>query len=1146
MTARHRANRFGIGLLVLAVVFGVAGQALAQSRTGTLSGSIVDTSGAIVVSADVVLTNEASHDVRRTKTNSEGFFTFAAIPNGSYSMSVETPGFATLQRKGIAMGAGDNRSLGRLKLDVAGVAEEATVTAVVDLAPTNTGEKSATITASQIENITIVGRSAAELLKLLPGLSPQLGADNRGGYSGEVIGINGNGEGGKQSAIGNFSGNGTRSDSLDITIDGAPGADPGCNCATPINPNKEFVEEFKVLQSNFGAEHAKGPVTMNVVSKSGGRDFHGSLYSYVRDYHLNSNEWQQNKVGQDRVQNKFFFPGGTLSGPVLIPGTDFNKNRDKVFFFVGYEYMKQRLDTGIVRSYVPTAAMRNGDFSGAAGLGLGGNGVGTVPTGYDIVNGVIPSGSIDPGGRAMVNLLPLPNVDPRIANGYNYQQQIPVDQNGTQLLARVDFNISDTTKLFVRYNRQRETQPFPIGLWWRNPDQVPYPSAVTAPNVSDSGTISLTNVLSPTLTNEAIFALTYINFPNQYADPSKVSRQGNGYPYQGIFKQSNDQIPAITSWGGAPTMLNPGGFDPILFAKKWQFSIADNLTKVAGAHTIKVGGYYEWVNNNQPGNDYSNGLIINASWAGGSTGNPIADLMLGRAGQYQESTKNPLLNEAYNVWEGYVQDSWRAKPRLTVDYGVRIGALGPWYDREGNGMAVFDPSLYSPSAPISARSGIVYNKIDSSIPLGGVNTKSLFFSPRVGFAWDVKGTGDTLIRGGFGMFRYHDPQNPAASALRWSTDFNTTVVGDAHLLGDLENFQVGDAKPSPTVWLAGDDQQPLTYSWSLTFQKRLPWSLTLETAYVGNKSNYQTQQGTLSNINYVPIGAMLSNPTGDGNAYRIMQNYGTLQAFGHAGFQNYHGWQTLLARQRGRVNFTLAYTFSKNLGIRGASVGDGGTGATDIGTTQLDTRTTNYAVLLTDRTHVVNLGYSVRLPDVKSGGLLHAVLGGWQLSGVSTFVSGASLTGNDPNLAATGTNADGTTIDATHISGSPDVAAFPVILCDPNENVPSGYFLNPACYGAPSPGQNGNYVSPTIRGPWYQNHNLSLFKNFNLGGGGKHKLQFRMEAYNFLNHPLTLIDINNNVTARYTNGVIDPNFGKTPTDNKFGRRIVQLALRYSF
>jgi hypothetical protein len=1144
-----RSSRVGRGLavlpLLLALAVGMAGSVFAQSRTGTLAGTVIDVSGAILADADVTVTNEASKDVRRTKSNSEGFFSFAALPNGKYTVNVVSAGFAPFERRGIALGAGDNRSLGSLQLELAGVQTEVTVGADIDLAPTTSGEKSATITAEQIENITIVGRSAAELLKLLPGLTPQLGADNRGGYSGEVTGINGNGEGGKQSAIGNFSGNGARTDALDITIDGAPGADPGCNCATPVNPNKEFVEEFKVLQSNFGAEHAKGPVTMNVVSKSGGRDFHGSLYSYVRDYHLNSNEWQQNKVGNPRVENKFFFPGGTLSGPLLIPGTDFNKDRNKAFFFVGFEYMKQRLDTGIIRSYVPTQAMRNGDFSGAGSLGLGGAGVGTVPSGYDIVNGVIPSGSIDPGGRALVGLLPLPNVDPAVANGYNYQQQIPVDQNGTQLLTRIDFNISDSTKLFVRYNRQRETQPFPVGLWWRNPEQVPYPSAVTAPNQSDSGTLSLTNVFNPTLTNEAIFAVTYINFPNQYEDPSKVSRAGTGYPYQGIFKQSNDQIPAITSWGGAPTMLNPGGFDPVLFAKKWQVSFADNLTKVAGAHTMKFGGYYEWVNNNQPGNDYSNGLIINANWAGGSTGNPIADLMLGRAGQYQESSKNPLLNEAYNVWEAYAQDSWRVKPRLTVDYGIRIGALGPWYDREGNGMVVFDPAQYDPNSTIAARSGLVYNKIDSSIPLSGVDTKSLFFSPRFGFAWDVKGTGDTLLRGGFGMFRYHDPQNPAASALSASTDFVSTTVGSANLLRDLENFQPGTAKPNINAWAAGDDQQPLTYSWSLTYQQRLPWSMTLETAYVGNKAKYLPSNGGLANLNYVPFGAMLGNPDGDPNAYRPYQNYGTIAAFGHQHYQNYHGWQSMLARQRGRVNFTLAYTFSKNLGIRGG--GNGDTGSTDVNSPELGIRNTNYGVLLTDRTHVVNLGYSIQLPDVKQGGLMQFILGGWQLSGVTTFISGAALNAAEPNFNITGTAADGSTISNTRVSGSPDIGAFPTILCNPSENVPSGYMLNPACYGAPLPGQNGNYASPTVRGPWYQNHNLSVFKNFGLGSGGRHKLQFRMEAYNFLNHPLTLLDTNNNLTARFTNGVLtDTNFGKSPDDNKFGRRIVQLALRYSF
>ena len=187
-----------------------------------------------------------------------------------------------------------------------------------------------------------------------------MGAQNRPGYTGEVIGINGNGEaqgGGSnnQSAIGNYAGNGGRVESMDLTIDGAPAMDPGCNCGTSVNPNPEMTQEFKVLQSNFNAEHAKGPVTMSVLSKSGGRDFHGTLYGYLRDYHMNSNEWFANKVGSDRVKNQFFYPGGNVGGPLIIPGTDFNKNRDKVFFFLGYEYFKQRLDTGFVKSWVPTA-----------------------------------------------------------------------------------------------------------------------------------------------------------------------------------------------------------------------------------------------------------------------------------------------------------------------------------------------------------------------------------------------------------------------------------------------------------------------------------------------------------------------------------------------------------------------------------------------------------------------------------------------------------------------------------------------------------------------------------------------------------------------------------------------------------------------
>ena len=209
-------------------------------------------------------------------------------------------------------------------------------------------------------------------------MTPTSGTNNRASFNGEIIGINGNGEGGQQSAIGNYSANGNQVKSLDITVDGAPGADPGCNCATSVNPNSEFIQEFKVLQSSFSAEYSKGPNSMTVVSKSGGRDFHGSVFTYFRDYHLNSNEWLGNKVGAERTKNKFLYPGLTLSGPLSFGG--FNKNRDKVFFFVGYEYYKQTIDTGFIQSWVPTTAMRNGDFSELATAGWTGNNVKNLPS----------------------------------------------------------------------------------------------------------------------------------------------------------------------------------------------------------------------------------------------------------------------------------------------------------------------------------------------------------------------------------------------------------------------------------------------------------------------------------------------------------------------------------------------------------------------------------------------------------------------------------------------------------------------------------------------------------------------------------------------------------------------------------------------
>ena len=613
MDAQTRFHRFLQAALIPLFVLAMAlPSAIAQTLTGSLSGTVVDTSEGVLPGATVTLMNELSGDQRTTVTNATGNFVFAAVQAGTYTIKVDLSGFQPVETKGIVLRLGEKRNLTGIKLGVAGLSEQVAVTATTELAPVSSGEKSVAITGEQIQNTAIVGRSAAELLKILPGMAPSnTTSSGAPSFNGELIGINGNGDGGKQSAIGNYSSNGTNQQALDIVIDGAHGSDPGCNCATSVNPNPDMVEEFKVLQANFGAENAKGPTTINVVSKAGGRDFRGTAYTYLRHYNMNANEWFLNKVDdsasgpQNQPKNKFYFPGFNLGGPLLIPGTDFNQNRDKLFFFFGYEYYKQDLDTGTLRSWVPTQAMRNGDFSDTAYMSLlSVDGVKNQPS----FGAQVPGSEIDPNAQILLNLLPLPNIDPAQANGYNYVQNVPLSQNNHQALGRVDLSVSDNTKLFFRYNFQAERQPFPVGLWWRNANQVPYPTSVVADNRSHSTTTSLTKVFGATLTSETTFGLTYINFPNRLEDPTKVSRSALGFNNPGLYKNDLDQIPSIVTWGDGPTMFNPGGFDPELFARKWLISIAQNVTKVAGAHTIKGGMYYEWVNNNQPGSSNSTGI----------------------------------------------------------------------------------------------------------------------------------------------------------------------------------------------------------------------------------------------------------------------------------------------------------------------------------------------------------------------------------------------------------------------------------------------------------------------------------------------------------------------------------------------------------
>jgi hypothetical protein len=1129
---------------IVVCLFVLAVTAVAQQVTGSLAAIVQDKSGAVVPNAKVTMTNENSGDVRRATTNTEGYFSITGVFPGSYSVLVEAPGFSNYKVEKLTFNPGDVRTLPNIMLEVGAVGTEVRVTdALEQLTPVDSGEKAVVITTQQLQNVAVVSRSAAEFIKIIPGMTPVGGIENRPGWNGENMGINGNGDGGKQSAIGNFSANGTPTMALDITADGAHTADPGCNCATPVNPNPDMISEFKVQTSNFAAENYKGPVVISTITKSGGRDFHGGAYLYARHHSMYSNEWQNNKLGIARPENKYYFPGGNIGGPVLIPGTSFNKNRDKLFFFAGFEYFKQTIDSGVLRAIVPTEQMRAGDFSNTAYLGAIGSRFGAA--GADIAtkypNRRVP---VEPGMASLLNLVPQPNLDPAGAGeGYNWAQVLTLDQNMNQFATKVDYNISDYTKLFVRYNRQRELQPFPVQLWWRNAGAVPLPTPVEGRNESDSLSANFTKVLNPTMTNEFIFGYTFVDFPNSYQDYSKMTKATVGYPYQGLFKQ-DDKIPGFLSWS-VPTagMWLPGGFDPVLFATKHLITANNTLSKVVDTHTLKFGAYFGRIINKQPGNEPSAGLMTFSNGHSLTSGNVLADMVAGLVESYTENTLQIVRDMGWNEAAFFAQDNWKATRRLTLEYGLRVQHMQPWTARNGIGIAAWVPELYSPTAPASEFPGLSWNAKNPDVPLSGWKSRALWWAPRFGFAYNLAGEGNTVIRGGFGRFVYHDPQL-AAGAMDLPAGVRRVNLSGGMTLASIDRIQnTGDLVFGGETVDSADNKQPLTDSYSLTISQRLPGRNLFEISYVGNRTRNLINGGALANVNNVLPGAMFGDPTGDANRYRPMPQWQELRVLRHDLYSNYNSLQASLAKQTGRINYTLAYTWGKAMGIIN----------NDLNPFDRDAA---YGPLGSDRTHVLSATYVIDLPGLPgdANAFARGVVNGWVLSGIVQAYSGVNIQPNTTNanfnLNAPSPQA-GNQLNGAWIFGTNAIRAMPRLTCDPRSNLGENQFVNGACFAPPvaglngQPGENGAYVMPYMRGPAYFNGDLSLFKEFSITESKR--IQFRAQAYNFMNHPVRSFlggDPNLSLNFNAQGGNTNPRFGFA--DNKVGRRTIMLGIKFFF
>jgi hypothetical protein len=1185
---------------VLCLAFlGGAQSSFAQTGSATLRGTVRDPQGAVVPGVTVTLTSERTKAERKVTANEDGGYVFSALNADLYTLKVEGQGFKTAQQTGLSLAPSDTRGVD-IVMEVGQQSETVTVTAQADQLQTETGARENTISAKQIDNLSIISRSALELLRILPGVvAPD---QNQLESVGFVSGANSSNQ---------YNVNGLRGEQNVVTLDGSRMMDIGANNGSIITANPDMVQEVKIQTSNYAAEHGTSAIQISATTKGGSSGFHGSVYDYVRDFRFGANDRSNSINNVAKPKSKYNYPGANFGGPVLLPWTNFNKNRDKLFFFVGYEYYYQRVDEGSSKSYVPTVKQRQGDFSELAGTV-------NVPFGCT-VNGVT-AGNPAPGnnlapcadkfGKALLNLFPAPNLTGE-PDGRNYLYSVLRPNDRNQIIGRIDYSISEKTKLYVRLAREYEEQGFPRGLWWDS-SQYEIPGKLQSKNLGRSIVGNLTSVVNPTMTNEILFSASKLKLNYDFGDPDKVSYSSLGLEKPGFFPGSNPYVPiSVLTWGSGD--LHTAYGYPIS-AWNSSYAITDNLTKIWNSHTLKFGAVIEQANKQQQSNHDTN--IVLGQWGqSNATGNNYGDLFVGRPLQFAQATDRPLDRFRYYNYELYAQDSYKLRPNMTLEFGVRMAYLPQNYERSGLGV-LFDPRKYDrtqgifingdrkkPNGYLLAARG--------EIPKGVLPNPPPVWMPRLNFAWDVGGKGDLVVRLGAGLFYnrvqgnydyYSSGQMPNTYSAVVDTPWGSPTGLTFNDLKNVDPF-ASISNVNVTTRDVFSNELPRTANMSFTVEKKLPLNNILSVAYVGTQARHLPQQRS---INIIPLGKLLSGTIGNSDlsipvhraaldaaalrTFRPFQAYNTVGVYQFTGNSSYHSLQATLSHQSGKnLQYFATYTFGKALGTVATNETDGSAWADPIDGKR------SFGILPFDRTHVFNLSYNYYLPKLARGNLdnvvLRGVLDGWQMSGITTFQSGNPIRLRfSGDLAAAGAGQAFFGTDAFVSNGQSTGAVTPVYKANPQVNGSTSVgakFLDLNALGIPNFGTSGPGQPPFyIRTPSRSNFDVSFFKNFNISESKK--FQFRTGFFNIFNQAYpTRIDVGNNVNsdiyltlgtvclqrvASVPNGVggtvtnvCNPQggyrftdqkaFPGDPTDtvnkfgqitNKRGRRIVEFALKFYF
>lgn len=1081
----HVIRNLTLGLLLS----GVAGGSLwAQRSNATLSGTVTDSTGAVVPGAGIRATSVTTGASYKSVSDASGFYILNNLPADEYRLQVRKSGFKTFVQSGIILRVAQPVTV-NCTLTVGQVSQTVHVIAGAVQVNTVSSTISTHVTPEMAVQLPLNGRNVLQLMTVAPDTGPSTGS----GYQQSTS---------SPSSDVYVSASGGRGDSVNFYLDGAQNEDSYTSIANAF-PNPDAIKEFSFETNNYSAKYGgRGGGVMNVVTKNGTNQFHGSAFEFLRYYTLNARNFFAST--QDGLKRNQF--GGAIGGPI---------QKDKTFFFFSAQGTSLRSLPTENTAVVPTAAERNGDWSAISKPLV------NPFTGVPFPNNFVDPSTWDPVATSFMKLVPVGTAPTGVTH---YTKT--VQQTEKQYLGRVDRNFG---------NRLRISGTYFFDSW-------NLPSTPTEGDIltysestyikSQFGALNFNYTLGPRLLTTLTLGLS--------------RRFGVATPAPGgpSWIDLGSKIPDILAGRGTgkELYLSLSGYFSVSYPNAHAESpattgdILNNWAYVRGGHTLEFGVEYNKAKMVLDEDSISNGGF---AFYNAYSGNNMVDFLMGRASAFYQYS--PSAAGVWRpLWGAYVNDNWKATRKLSLNLGVRWNPFAP-VDGEPGGAGYFSQSdfnqgIHSKAYP-NLPPGFLVGGFDAGIPPYGMSPEWAIFDPRLGFAYDVFGNGRTSIRGGYGIFQEQPPLNGAAIGSEINPPFSYRVVATPPA-GPLSNPYGSTTPPFPrpnpptpttpipqplTAYAMANAglSAPTIQEWNVSVEHQLFWHTVLSVAYEGSES-YHLFGSKDGNPAIYNSNLTLAQNLATTQARRIMNPYyGDMSLMQSKGTSSFNGLTISARRQVGHgLTFVGGYRWSKCLDQGEYIWGDSVT-YTDGNNPIYDKSLCSY-----DIGSKLTFSYVYQLPSVKSLGFFgRNVLSGWLSSGMLTWQDGL------PYGVGTGSNnaANGVSLDRANIIGDPSLPGYRSTAQHLRE------WFNTAAFAANAPGTFGDTARDPFRGPHYSDLDFSLEKTIPLFGSETRQLQFRGEFFNLFN---------------------EPNFGNpssTLTSPTFGEilsagspRIIQLSLKFIF